>query len=164
MWSRQYRCGFGDAFCGQYNIFKLFWGTNRYIKGALILQNVTMQEHVLPISLQSDDFGEELLEAPETLRELVENYKRKKLNFDKQHGKLDPVEDREKETSIFDHLTSNTFIFVMALILLLVTIIVIMLLFKGAKMWALITNLAMQKSVKGYWQKKRKIVLIMNIG
>ena len=99
-----------------------------------ILQNMTMQEHIVPISLESDDFDKELLETREMLRELVENYKRKKLNFDKQHKKLDPVEDPEKETSIFNHLASNTFIFVMALILLIVTIIVIMLLFKGAKM------------------------------
>ena len=93
-----------------------------------------MQEHLLPISLESDDFDKELLAAPEMLRELVENYKRKILNFDKQHKKLDPVEDLEKETSIFNHLASNIFIFVMPLILLIVTIIVIMLLFKGARM------------------------------
>ena len=43
---------------------------------------------------------------------------------------------------------SKIFIFVMALISLIVAIIVIMLLFKGAKMQALITNLAMQKCVK----------------
>ena len=108
-----------------------------------ILQNMTMQEHILPISLESDDSDKELLAAPEMLRELVENYKRKKLNFDKQHEKLDPVEDLGKETSIFDHLASNIFIFVMALISLIVTIIVIMLLFKGAKMQVLITTLAM---------------------
>ena len=119
-----------------------------------MLQNMTMQEHILPISLESDDFDKELLAAPEMLRELVENYKRKKLNFDKQHEKLDPVEDPEKETSIFDHLASNIFIFVMALISLIVTIIVIMLLFKGAKMQALITNLAMQKSVKVLTEEK----------
>ena len=99
-----------------------------------MLQNMTMQEHILPISLESDDFGKELLEAPETLRELVENYKRKNLNIDKQHEKLDPVEDPEKETSIFDHLASNIFIFVMTLISLIVTVLLIMLLFKGAKM------------------------------
>ena len=119
-----------------------------------ILQNMTMQEHILPISLESDDFDKELLAAPETLRELVENYKRKKLNFDKQHEKLDPVEDLGKETSIFDHIASNIFIFVMALILLIVTIIVIMLLCKGAKMRALITNLVMQKSVKALTEGK----------
>ena len=118
------------------------------------LQNITMQEHILPISLESDDFDKELLAAPETLRELVENYKRKKLNFDKQHEKLDPVEELEKETSIFNHLASNIFIFVMALISLIVTIIVIMLLFKGTKMQALITNLAMQKSVQVLTEEK----------
>ena len=67
---------------------------------------MTMQEHILPISLESDDFNKELLAAPETLRELVENYKRKKLNFNKEYEKLDPTEDLEKETSIFNHLAS----------------------------------------------------------
>ena len=47
-----------------------------------------MQEHILPISLESDDFDKELLAPPEMLRELVENYIRKKLNFDKQHKKI----------------------------------------------------------------------------
>ena len=116
-----------------------------------MLHNMTMQEHILPISLESDDFDKELLEAPEMLRELVENYKRKKLNFDKQHEKIDSAEESEKETSIFDHLASNIFIFIMAL---MVTTIVIMLLFKGAKMWALITNLAIQKSVKALTEEK----------
>ena len=62
-----------------------------------MLQNITVQEYILPISLESEDFDRELLEAPEMLRELVENYKRKKLNFDKQHKKLDPVEVPEKK-------------------------------------------------------------------
>ena len=115
---------------------------------------MTTQEHILPISLESDDFDKELLEASETLRELVENYNRKKLNFDKQHENLEPEEDFEKETSIFNHLASTIFIFVMALISLIVTIIVIMLLFKGAKMQALITNLAMQKCVKALTEGK----------
>ena len=39
-----------------------------------VLQNVTMQEHILPISLESDDCDKELLAVPETLRELVKNY------------------------------------------------------------------------------------------
>ena len=41
--------------------------------------NITRQEHVLPISLESGDFDEELLSAPKTLRELVEKYKQKKI-------------------------------------------------------------------------------------
>ena len=61
---------------------------------------------------------------------------------------MKPEDDLEIETSIFNHLASKLFIFVMTLISLVVAIIVQMLLFKGAKMWALVTNLAMQKSVK----------------
>ena len=93
-----------------------------------------MQEHILPIPLEWDAFDKELLAAPEMLRELVENYKRKKLNFDKQHKKIESRGRFWKETSIFNHLVSNILIFVMALISLIVAIIVIMLLFKGAKM------------------------------
>ena len=131
-----------------------------YFKGLInalevpFLHNVTTQEHILPISLESDDFNKELLAAQEMLRELVDNYKRKKLNFDKQHEELHPEKDFEKETSIFNHLASNIFIFVMALILLIVAMIVIMLLFKGAKMQVLIKNLAMQKSVKALTEGK----------
>ena len=39
----------------------------------LFLHNTMMQEHILPISLESDDFDKELLAAPGTLRELVES-------------------------------------------------------------------------------------------
>ena len=73
------------------------------------LHNVTMQEHILPLSLESDDFEKELLAAPETLRELVGNYKRKKLSFDKQHEKPEPEDDLVIETSILNHLASNLF-------------------------------------------------------
>ena len=68
--------------------------------------NITRQEHVLTISLESDDFDEELLPAPKTLRELVDKYKQRKLSFDKQHKTLDNEEkdDNSIGTSIFDHL------------------------------------------------------------
>ena len=67
-----------------------------------------MQEHILPISLESDDFDKDLLAASEMLRELVEIYKRKK--FDKQHKTLESEDDSEKETSLFSHLASKVFI------------------------------------------------------
>ena len=89
-----------------------------YFKGlidtleAWFIHNVTMQEHILPISLESDDFDKELSAAPRgMLRESVENYKRKKLNFDKQHKKVEPEEDFEKETSIFHHLMHLIYLF-----------------------------------------------------
>ena len=83
---------------------------------APFLHNVTTQEHILPISSESDDFDKELLAVPETLRELVENYKKKKLNFDKQHETLDTEDDPIIETYIFNHLASKIFIFVMTII------------------------------------------------
>ena len=47
----------------------------------------------MPISLELDDFDKELLAASETLRELVEKYKKRKLNFDRQHETLDTEDE-----------------------------------------------------------------------
>ena len=67
-----------------------------------VFHNVTKQEHVLPISLESDGFDEELLLAPKTLRTLVEKYKQKRISFDKQHDILNDKDDNNSiETSIF---------------------------------------------------------------
>ena len=117
--------------------------------------NITRQEHILPISLESDDFDKELLSAPKTLRELVEKYKQKKLTFDKQHKILDNEKEDDNfiETSILDHLAFDIFIFVMAVILVIVLFIVIKLIFKGEKMQALVANLAMIKVVKAINEK-----------
>ena len=112
--------------------------------------NIMTQEHILPISLESNDFDEEILSAPKTLRDLVENYKQKKLNFNKQHETLNNQRgsDNLMETSIFDHLAFDIFIFVMAIISVIVVFIVIKLIFKGEKMQTLLANLAMIKGVK----------------
>ena len=58
--------------------------------------NITRQEHILPISLESDDFDGELLSALKTLRELVDKYKQRKLSFDKQHETLDKENEDDK--------------------------------------------------------------------
>ena len=107
-----------------------------------------MQEHILLISLESDDFDKEFLTALEMLRELVEKYKPRKLNVDKQQETLDKEDNIVIETSIFNHLTSKIFVFVMAIISLMIVLIIIMLIFKGEKMQALATNLATIKGVK----------------
>ena len=86
--------------------------------------------------------------ASETLRELVEKYKKRKLNFDKQQETLDKEDNILIETSIFNHLASKIFVFVMSIISLMIVLIIIMLIFKGEKMQALVTNFAMIKGVK----------------
>ena len=112
--------------------------------------NITRQEHILPISLESDDFDEELLSAPKTLRELVERYKQKKISFDKQHETLDNEKENDSfiGITIFDHLEVNVFIFIMAVISVIIMFIVIKLIFKGEKMQVLVANLAMIRGVK----------------
>ena len=112
--------------------------------------NIMRQEHILPISLESNDFDEELLSAPKTLRELVDKYKQRTLSFDKQHETLD---NEEKDnnfigTSIFDHLAFNIFIFIMAVISVIIMFTVIKLIFKGERMQTLVANLAMIRGVK----------------
>ena len=57
-------------------------------------------------------------------------------------------EDSFIETSIFDHLAFNIFIFVMAIISVIVMFIVIKLVFKGEKMQMLLANLAMIRGAK----------------
>ena len=99
------------------------------------LHNVMRQEHILPISLESNDFDEQLLSALKTLRELVEKYKQKKISFDKQHKTLDKENENNNfiGTSIFEHLAFNIFIFVMAVISVIIMFILIKLIFKGEK-------------------------------
>ena len=84
--------------------------------------------------MESDEFDKELLSAPETLRELVEKYKQRKLSFDKQYKTLDKENDIFIEASIFNHLVFKIFVFVMAIISLIIVFVVIKLIFKGEKM------------------------------
>ena len=115
-----------------------------------VFHNITRQEHVLPISLESDGFDKEMLLASKTLRDLVEKYKQKRISFDKQHDTLDNEKDNNgfTGTSIFDHLAFNIFILLMAIILVIVIFLVIKLICKGEKMQTLLTNLAIIKGAK----------------
>ena len=105
--------------------------------------------------MESDDFDRELLAAPETLRELVEKYKKKKIKLDNQHETLDKEDDIIIETSIFNCLASKIFITVMAIISLIIVLIVIMLIFKGEKTQTLVTSLAMIKGVKALTEETK---------
>ena len=100
--------------------------------------------------MEPDGFDEELLLAPKTLRDLVEKYKQKRISFNKQHDILNDEKDDDSftETSIFDHLAFDIFILSIAIILVVIIFLVIKLIFKGEKMQALLTNLAIVKGAK----------------
>ena len=124
-----------------------------------VFHNVTKQEHVLPISLESDGFNEELLAAPKTLRTLVERYKQKRISFNKQHDTLTDEDDNNSiGTSMFDHLAFNIFIFLMAIISIVIVFLVIKLIFKGKKMQTLLTNLAMIRGAKAMSEESGTII------
>ena len=53
---------------------------------AYIPQNWTTQEQVLPISLQTTQFDSKLLKVPETLKDLVQQYKQKGQTLKKVNG------------------------------------------------------------------------------
>ena len=93
------------------------------------------------------------------MRELVERYKQKKISFDKQQETLDNEKENDSfiETSIFDHLAFNVFIFVMAIISVIVMFIVIKLIFKGEKMQTLLANLAMIRGAKAITEEIKSI-------
>ena len=123
-----------------------------------VFLNVTKQEHVLPIPLESDGFNEELLAAPKMLRTLVERYKQKRILFDKQHDILtDEDGSNSIETSIFDHLAFDIFIFLMAIISIVIVFLVIRLIFKGKKMQTLLTNLAIIRGAKAMSEETKTI-------
>ena len=123
-----------------------------------VFHNVTKQEHVLPISLESDGFNEELLSAPKMLRTLVERYKQKRILFDKQRYTLaDKDDNNSTETSIFDHLAFDIFIFLMANISIVMAFLVIKLIFKGKKMQTLLMNLAIVRGAKAMSEENETI-------
>ena len=80
----------------------------------------------------------------------MKSINRKGYLFDKQHETLDNEKENDSfiETSIFDHLAFNIFVFVMAIISVIVMFIVIKLIFKGEKMQTLLANLAMIRGAK----------------
>ena len=61
------------------------------------------------------------------------------------------------ETSIFNHLAFNIFIFVMAIISVIVMFIVIKLIFKGEKMQTLLANLAMIRGAKAITEEIKTV-------
>ena len=71
-----------------------------------ILQNWKMHVQVLPISLQTFDFDSKLLEAPQTLKDLVVQYQQKKQVLDEKENS-----DKIKH-SFFDNYIMDVFLFI----------------------------------------------------
>ena len=100
-----------------------------------ISQNWTSREQFFPISLQTSEFDTNLLKAPQTLKDLVRQYKQKGHMLDKSN------KDNNKH-SFFNNIKMDTFLFIAAIISLLATTVIIHLVCKHTKLKALVTGIA----------------------
>ena len=102
-----------------------------------INQNWTTQKQVLPISLQATSFDSKLLNAPKTLKGMVQQYKQKSKMLDKTR------EDKPKN-DFFDNIAIDIFLFSAAIISMLTIVAIIHLVCRHSKLKALLTGIAFQ--------------------
>ena len=103
-----------------------------------ILQNWTMHEQVLPISLQTFDFDSKLLEAPKTLKDFVYQYQQKKQVLDKKEN------NGNNKHSFFDNYMMDVFLFKAAILSMIAMVAIVYIVCKHAKLKALLRGIAFQ--------------------
>ena len=108
------------------------------------LQNWTMHEQVLPISLQTFDFDSKLLEAPKTLKDFVYQYQQKEQMLDKCKNNINNI----SKHLFFDNYIMDIFLFIAAILSMIATAAIVHIMCKHAKLKALITGIAFQP-IKG---------------
>ena len=64
--------------------------------GIPISQNLTTQEQILPLSLETFEINPNLINAPKTLQDLAIQYRNKKNILDKKDQELDKPEENSK--------------------------------------------------------------------
>ena len=106
---------------------------------AYIPQNWTTQEQVLPISLQTTQFDSKLLKAPETLKDLVQQYRKKGQVLNKVNGN-----NSETKRIFFNNTIMDIFLFAAAILSMLATAVIVHLVCKHTKLKALLTGIAFQ--------------------
>ena len=109
-----------------------------------ILQNWTMHEQVLIISLQRFDFDSKLLEAPKTLKDFVYQYKQKKEILDKHENQNNKI----SKHSFFNNYIMDIFLLIAAILSMTATAAIVHIGCKHAKLKALVTGIAFQP-IKG---------------
>ena len=100
-----------------------------------INQNWTTQKQVLPISLQATPFDSKLLNAPKTLKGMVQQYKQK-------NKMLDETQKDKPKDDFFDNIAIDIFLFAAAIISMLTIVSIIHLVCRHSKLKALLTGIA----------------------
>ena len=106
---------------------------------AYIPQNWTTQEQVLPISLHTTQIDSNLLKAQETLKELVQQYRKRGQVLNKANGN-----NIGTKTTFFNNTIMDIFLFAAAILSMLATAVIVHLVCKHTKLKALLTGIAFQ--------------------
>ena len=102
-----------------------------------ILQNWTMHEPILLISLQMFNFDSKLLEAPKTLKEFVHQYQQKKQILNK-------VNSDKIKHSFLDNYRMDIFLFIATILSMIATAAIVCIIRKHAQLKAFLTGIAFQ--------------------
>ena len=102
-----------------------------------INQNWTTQKQVLPVSLQATPFDSKLLNAPKTLKGMLQQYKQK-------NKMLDGTQKDKPKDNFFDNIAIDIFLFSAAIISMLTIVAIIHLLCRHSKLKTLLTGIAFQ--------------------
>ena len=102
-------------------------------------QNWTTQKQVLPISLQATPFDNKLLNAPGTLKGLVQQYKQKSQMLDKS-------QENKTKNEFFDNIAIDIFLFIAAIISMSAVLAIIHIVCRHVKLKALLPGIAFQQA------------------
>ena len=100
-----------------------------------ILQNWTMQEQVLSISLQTFDFDSKLLKVPKTLKDSVYQYQQKKHILDKRGN------DDNSKQAFFDNYIMDVSLSIAVILSMIAMAAIVHIVYKHAKLKALLTGI-----------------------
>ena len=122
-----------------------------------ISQNWTMQEQVLPITLQAFEFDSKLLKAPKTLKDRVYEYKQKRQILNKR-------ENNNSKHSFLNNLIMDIFLFVATILSMIAIAATVHIVCKHAKLKALVTGIAFRpikqtEAIIGNGKEQHKCVM-----
>ena len=117
--------------------------------GVPILKNWTIQEQILPKSVESFEINASLLNAPKMLKDFVHQFKNKKKILELQEH-ID--EERTKQSSKFgsflNSFLADVLLFLATLVTIIITSVVIYVVCRQSKLKSLVANIALQH-IKG---------------
>ena len=108
-----------------------------------VLRNWTTQEQVLPFLVETFEMSPNLLNAPKTVKDLVNQYKNKEKILELQ-GQKERTNKDSKFGSFLKSFLADVLLFSAALVTMIITLVVIYMVCGQSKLKALVANIALQ--------------------